>query len=581
MSQIVVKVPDIGDFKEVEIIEVLVQVGDFVHVEQSLITVESDKASMEIPSSHAGIIQEIKVKIGDKVSQETILLILNATDEVLNQSKQTITSQISSVFVDINATVDIECDIVVLGAGPGGYSAAFRAADLGMSTVLIERYSNLGGVCLNVGCIPSKTLLNITTIIDEVAAISSMGIAFSKPSIDIVKLQLYKNRIITTIANNLARMAKVRKINIVHGVGQFVGPNNIEVVVGNGSKKLIKFKQAIIATGSSPINLPCLLNDQVSRDRRILNSTGALELRQIPKRMLIVGGGIVGLEMATVYSTLGARIDVVETTKGLMLNFDRHMVNAWQDFNAWRFDHVMLQTKVVRFESLKEGVRTTFVSFSKNGHVDFSRIYDLILVSIGRSPNSKELALDKAGVIVKESGFISVDHQMRTNIPHIFVVGDLAGPPMLAHKAIHEAHIAAEVAAGQKSYFNVNVIPTVAYTNPEIAWVGLTEEEAQAQKIKIKKGYFPWSASGRAISNGCTEGFTTLLFNSDTNRIIGGGIFGAHASDMISEIALAIEMGADAIDISKTIHPHPTLGESISMAASVIHNSCTDLLPTY
>ncbi|MBB3211297.1 dihydrolipoamide dehydrogenase [Herbaspirillum sp. Sphag1AN] len=588
MSLVEVKVPDIGDFKEVEVIELLVKVGDTIVVDQSLITVESDKASMEIPSSTAGVVKELKIKVGDKVAEGSVVLLVEAAAgaavpvpasapapaAAVATPAPAAAPVVAPVAASFGGNADVECDMMVLGAGPGGYSAAFRAADLGLNTVLVERYSTLGGVCLNVGCIPSKALLHVAAVIDEAASMSHHGVTFGKPEIDIDKLRAYKEKVIGTMTTGLSGMAKARKVNVVQGVGQFVGSNHIEVTAADGSKKTIKFKQAIIAAGSSVVNLPF-----VPQDPRIVDSTGALQLRQVPKRMLVIGGGIIGLEMATVYSTLGARIDVVEMMDGLMQGADRDMVKVWQKFNEKRFDNIMLKTKTVAVEALPEGIKVSFESAEAGGKAPDPQLYDLVLVAVGRSPNGKKIAADKAGVTVTDRGFIPVDSQMRTNVPHIFAIGDLVGQPMLAHKAVHEAHVAAEAAAGQKSHFDASVIPSVAYTDPEVAWVGLTEDEAKAKGIKLEKGHFPWAASGRAVANARSEGFTKLLFDAETHRIVGGGIVGTHAGDMIGEIALAIEMGADAVDIGKTIHPHPTLGESIGMAAEVFEGVCTDLPP--
>ena len=583
MSMIEVKVPDIGDFKEVEVIEVLVKAGDTVAVEQSLVTVESDKASMEIPCSHAGVIKELKVKVGDKVSEGSLLLLLESSEgaaapapapAAATAPAQAPAPAAAPVAGSYGGKVDVECDMLVLGAGPGGYSAAFRSADLGMNTVLVEKYSTLGGVCLNVGCIPSKALLHVAAVIDETAAMAAHGVTFGKPQIDIDKLREYKEKVIKKMTGGLSGMAKARKVNVVQGVGQFVSPNHMEVTAADGSKKTVQFKQAIIAAGSAVVKLPF-----VPEDPRIVDSTGALELRQVPKKMLVIGGGIIGLEMATVYSTLGARIDVVEMMDGLMQGADRDLVKVWQKFNEKRFDKVMTKTKTVAVEALKEGIKVTFESADPSVAAPEPQLYDMVLVAVGRSPNGKKIAADKAGVAVTDRGFINVDSQMRTNVPHIFAIGDVVGQPMLAHKAVHEAHVAAEAAAGQKSFFDARVIPSVAYTDPEVAWVGMTEDEAKAKGIKLEKGLFPWMASGRATANGRDEGFTKLLFDAETHRIVGGGIVGTHAGDMIGEIALAIEMGADAVDIGKTIHPHPTLGESIGMAAEAFEGVCTDLPP--
>jgi dihydrolipoamide dehydrogenase len=581
-----VTVPDIGDFKEVEVIELMVKPGDTIKADQSLITVESDKASMEIPSSHAGIVKELKVKVGDKISEGSLLLVLEARGAAAPAQAKTTTPSAPAPAAAAPATIkgptpasftgkaDIDCDTLVLGSGPGGYSAAFRCADLGMSTVLVERYPTLGGVCLNVGCIPSKALLHIAAVIDEAAAMAAHGVSFGKPEIDIDKLRGYKDKVVGKMTGGLAGMARARKVNVVQGVGQFLSPYHMEVTAADGSKKTVQFKQAIIAAGSSVVNLPF-----VPQDPRIVDSTGALELRSVPKRMLVIGGGIIGLEMATVYSTLGARIDVVEMMDGLMQGADRDMVKVWQKFNEKRFDKVMLKTRTVAVEALKKGIRVSFESAEPGGAAPEPQIYDMVLVAVGRSPNGKKIGAEKAGVAVTDRGFINVDSQMRTNVPHIFAIGDVIGQPMLAHKAVHEGHVAAEAAGGQKSHFDATVIPSVAYTDPEVAWVGVTEDEAKAKGIKLEKGLFPWAASGRAVANGRDEGFTKLLFDADTHRIVGGGIVGTHAGDLISEIALAIEMGADAVDIGKTIHPHPTLSESVGMAAEVFEGVCTDLPP--
>ena len=617
MSTVEVKVPNIGDFKDVEIIELMVKPGDTIKVDQSLVTVESDKASMEIPSTHAGVVQELKVKVGDKVNEGSLLLMIEegaaapaadaapaAAEKPAESSKPD--AQIGAQAVAPTAAagptdsyapahkadaaapnavpapnaasysgqVDIECEMMVLGAGPGGYSAAFRSADLGMNTVLVEKYATLGGVCLNVGCIPSKALLHVAHIMDETAHMADLGVSFAKPDVDIDKLRAHKDKVIKTMTGGLAGMAKARKVNVVQGVGQFLSPNHIEVTAADGSKKVVKFAKAIIAAGSLVVKLPF-----VPEDPRIVDSTGALELRQVPKRMLVIGGGIIGLEMATVYSTLGARIDVVEMMDGLMQGADREAVKVWQKFNAHRFDNIMLKTKTVGVEALPEGIKVSFESAEEGVAAPEPQLYDMVLVAVGRSPNGKKIAADKAGVAVTDRGFIGVDGQMRTNVPHIFAIGDLVGQPMLAHKAVHEAHVAAEAAHGEKAYFDAKVIPSVAYTDPEVAWAGITEDEAKQKGIKVEKGHFPWAASGRAVANGRSEGFTKLLFDAETHRIIGGTIVGTNAGDMIGEIALAIEMGADGVDIGKTIHPHPTLGESIGMAAEAYEGVCTDLPP--
>ena len=569
-----IKVPDIGDFKEVGVIEVLVKPGDTVQKETSLITVESDKATMEIPSPAAGVVKEIKVKIGDKVAEGSLVLTL---DEAVAAEAQAPAPAVPAVPVapaaatlPAGAAADIECDVVVLGSGPGGYSAAFRAADLGKKVVLVERYATLGGVCLNVGCIPSKALLHVAAVMDEAQHMAEHGISFGKPAVDLAKLRGWKEKVVGKLTTGLAGMAKLRKVTVVQGTGSFADPNHLAVETKEG-RKLVRFISAIIAAGSQAAKLPFLPDDP-----RIIDSTGALELKSLPKRMLVVGGGIIGLEMGTVYSTLGARLDVVEMMDSLMLGPDRDLVAVWQKFNATRFDNIMLKTRTVKVEATPQGIKAWFEG---EGAPKEPQTYDLVLVSVGRTPNGKVIGADKAGVAVNERGFIPVDSQMRTNVPHIYAIGDIVGQPMLAHKAVHEGHVAAEAVAGEKSHFDARVIPGVAYTDPEVAWVGLTEDEARKQGVKVGVGKFPWAASGRAIANGRDEGFTKLIFDAETHRILGGGIVGTGAGDLISELALAIEMGADAVDIGKTIHPHPTLGESVGMAAELYEGVCTDMPP--
>jgi dihydrolipoamide dehydrogenase len=615
MSIIDIQVPDIGDFDEVTVIELMVKPGDSIKVEQSLITVESDKASMEIPSSAAGVVKEIKVKLGDKVKQGSVVITLEAAGasaaapataapaasvaavSVTNTpvvQVSTAQAAITSIASSYNGAVDMDCDLLVLGAGPGGYSAAFRAADLGLKVIIVERYATLGGVCLNVGCIPSKALLHVAAVMDEVSHMADLGVDFGKPVVNIDKLRGHKEKVIGKLTGGLAAMAKMRKVTTVRGYGAFVSANHVEVEETSGtaqektgSKKIIQFKNCIIAAGSQAVRLPFM-----PEDPRVVDSTGALELKEVPKRMLILGGGIIGLEMGTVYSTLGARLDVVEMLDGLMQGADRDLVKVWQKMNAHRFDNIMLKTKTVGAKATAKGIEVTFAAAEEGGTAPAPQTYDLVLQAVGRTPNGKKIAADKAGVAVTDRGFINVDIQMRTNVPHIFAIGDIVGQPMLAHKAVHEAHVAAEVIAGEQqgnkelaaAAFNARVIPSVAYTDPEVAWVGLTEDQAKAQGIKVKKGLFPWTASGRAIANGRDEGFTKLLFDDSDEahghgKILGGGMVGTHAGDMIGEIALAIEMGADAVDIGKTIHPHPTLGESIGMAAEIAHGSCTDVPP--
>ncbi|CAG4885995.1 dihydrolipoyl dehydrogenase [Paraburkholderia gardini] len=593
MSLVEVKVPDIGDFKDVDVIEVNIKPGDTIEVEQALMTLESDKASIEVPSDAAGTVKEVKVKAGDKVSQGTVIAIVESAGAGTADAPKAVTKEPEKTGApapgaaapaeaakqpaaaapqagSFSGSADIECDMLVLGSGPGGYSAAFRSADLGMKTVLVERYATLGGVCLNVGCIPSKALLHTALVIDEAEALGSHGITFGKPQIDLDKLRDFKSGVVKKLTGGLAGMAKMRKVEVVTGTGAFVGPNHMEVQT-EGGKKVVKFKQAIIAAGSEAVKLPF-----IPEDPRVVDSTGALELRQIPQRMLVVGGGIIGLEMATVYATLGAQIDVVEMLDGLMAGADRDLVKVWEKYNSKRFANVMLKTKTTKAEAKDDGI---YVSFEGEKAPAEAQRYDLVLVAVGRSPNGKKIGADKAGVAVTDRGFIDVDKQMRTNVPHIFAIGDIVGQPMLAHKAVHEAHVAAEVAHGEKAYFDALQIPSVAYTDPEVAWAGKTEDQLKAEGIKYGKAVFPWAASGRAIANGRDEGFTKLLFDEETHRVIGGGIVGLNAGDLISEVCLAVEMGADATDIGKTIHPHPTLGESIGMAAELYEGVCTDLPP--
>ena len=587
MSTIEIKVPDIGDFHDVPVIEVLMKVGDRVEKEQSLLTLESDKATMEVPSDQQGEIKSVNVKVGDKVSQGMVIATIevSATATPAKASApasptpaSTVTAAPAPVAGSYGGQVHHECEMLVLGAGPGGYSAAFRSADLGMNTIIVERYATLGGVCLNVGCIPSKALLHTAAIMDEVKAMAAHGITYGEPKIEIDRLRAYKESVIGKLTGGLAGMAKARKVKTVRGIGKFLDANHVEVDVtegagknATGKKEVIRFQKAIIAAGSQAVMLPFL-----PKDPRIVDSTGALKLEKVPKRMLVIGGGIIGLEMATVYSTLGSKIDIAEMMDGLMAGADRDLEKVWEKVNAPRFDKILLKTRATKAEAKPDGIHVTFEGEQAPSN---PQIYDLVLVAVGRTPNGKKLDADKAGIAVDDRGFIPVDAQLRTNVANIFAIGDIVGQPMLAHKAVHEAHVAAEVAAGQKSYFDAKQIPSVAYTDPEVAWAGLTEEQCKAKNIAYEKGLFPWAASGRAIANGRDEGFTKLLFDKETHRIIGGGIVGTHAGDLIGEVCLAIEMGADAIDIGKTIHPHPTLGESIGMAAEVAHGSCTDLPP--
>jgi dihydrolipoamide dehydrogenase len=602
MATIEVKVPDIGDFKDVPVIEVFVKPGDTVAAEDSLVTLESDKATMDVPSPAAGIVKEIQVKVGDKVSEGSRIVVLEsaaaavapspasggrsgaaptaaaAAPAAKPPSSAAVAAPTPGAAPAYTGKVDVECRMLVLGAGPGGYSAAFRAADLGMKTVLVERYAQLGGVCLNVGCIPSKALLHIAAVMDETKVLAEHGIAFGAPQVDLDKLRGWKDKVVGKLTGGLTGMAKSRKVEVVRGVGQFLDPHHVEVEVTDGAgqaktgaKKVVKFEQAIIAAGSQVVRLPFIPDDP-----RVLDSTGALELASIPKRLLVIGGGIIGLEMGTVYSTLGSRLDVVEMLPGLMPGADRDLVRVWEKFNKPRFDRVMLGTKTTAVVAKPDAL---WVSFEGPNAPKEPQPYDAVLMSVGRAPNGKKISADKAGVAVTDRGFIPVDGQMRTNVAHIFAIGDVVGQPMLAHKATHEGHVAAEAAAGEKSFFDARVIPSVAYTDPEIAWVGITEDDAKEKGIKLEKGLFPWAASGRAIANGRDEGATKLLFDATTHRIVGGGIVGTHAGDLIAELALAIEMGADAVDIGRTIHPHPTLSESIGLAAEAFEGVCTDLPP--
>ncbi|SUX28714.1 dihydrolipoyl dehydrogenase [Chromobacterium vaccinii] len=595
MSNLIeLKVPDIGGHNNVDVIEVFVKPGDVIEKEASLITLETDKATMEVPAEAAGTVKEVRVAVGGKVSEGDVVVILEAagaaaaapaapkpveTTGVASATTQAgFAPQAAPVAASHSGGADVECDVMVLGGGPGGYSAAFRAADLGLKVVIVERYATLGGVCLNVGCIPSKALLHNAAVIDEVSHLAANGIKFGKPEVDIDMLRGYKEKVIAKLTGGLGGMAKARKVEIVRGNGHFIDPHHIEVSVTtgkgreeSGEKKIVKFKNAIIAAGSRVVKLPFIPNDP-----RVVDSTGALELKGVADRMLIIGGGIIGLEMGTVYSTLGARLDVVEMLDGLMQGADRDLVKVWQKWNAHRFDNIMLNTKTVAVEPKEDGV---WVTFEGEQAPKEAQRYDLVLYATGRAPNGKLIGAENAGIAVTDRGFIQVDKQQRTNVPHIFAIGDIVGQPMLAHKGVHEGHVAAENCAGQKSYFDARVIPGVAYTDPEVAWVGVTEDEAKKQGLKIEKGVFPWAASGRAIANGRDEGFTKLIFDAESHQIIGGGIVGPHAGDMIGEVCLAIEMGCDATDIGKTIHPHPTMGESIGMAAEVAHGTCTDLPP--
>ena len=577
MSDLIeVLVPDIGNFDSVDVIEVLVKVGDLIAKEDSLITVESDKASMDIPASQAGVVKEVKVKVGDKIAKGSLILVLEAdaastvkTDVIKTAALESPPVLTSSPAV-ASSHNDISTQVVVLGSGPGGYTAAFRAADLGLKVVLIERYATLGGVCLNVGCIPSKALLHTAKVITEEEETAAHGVSFSKPTIDLAALKNWKNNdVVAKLTGGLAAMAKQREVTTIVGVGKFTSPNQIAVTAVDGKVTTIGFEHAIIAAGSQATKFPGAPDDD-----RIMDSTGALKLDDIPKRLLVIGGGIIGLEMGTVYDALGSQVSVVEFMDGLITGCDRDLVRPLHKRMDARFQSIMLSTKVTKIEAKTDGVHVSFEGVEAPKE---SQVYDRVLVSIGRKPNGNNIGAELAGVAVDERGFIAVDKQMRTNVSHIFAIGDIVGQPMLAHKATHEGKVAAEVIAGHKVEFVASVIPNVAYTDPEIAWVGLTETEAKSKNIDIDKASFPWAASGRALANGRTDGTTKLIFDKITHRIIGAGIVGVNAGELLAEAVLAIEMGADAHDLGLTIHAHPTLSETICFAAEMKEGTITDL----
>lgn len=581
-----IRTPDLGSDDAFPVVELLATVGDELQIDDPIVLLESDKATMEVPATIAGKLTEITVAVGDKIKSDDVVAIMAATvgnDPTVNppiekpaaatedrdDSHTAEALETTSAPQDIKQIdADIHCQMLVLGSGPGGYSAAFRAADLGMDTVLVEKYDTLGGVCLNVGCIPSKSLLHTAQVIENANEMSAHGVTFGKPEIDIDKIREHKDNVVTKLTQGIAGMAKMRNVNVVQGYGQFSSANTMRVEK-DGKTQTIAFEYAIIACGSRVIQLPFMPDDE-----RILDSTSALALTEIPKHLLVIGGGIIGMEMATVYSTLGAKISVVELSPSLMPGADTDLVKTWTKANKHRFEELLLETKVVAAEATDSGIKVTF-----EGKSNDTKTYDKVLMAVGRAPNGRLIAADQAGVNVDERGFIAVDSQMRTNVPHIFAIGDVVGQPMLAHKAVHEAHVAAEAASGQKSYFDARVIPSVAYTFPEIAFAGLTESEAKNKGIAYKTSIFPWAASGKAIANDADNGFVKLLFDPDTDRVLGGGIVGLNAGDLIAEICLAVEMGADATDIGKTIHPHPTLSESVGMAAEAYHGHCTDLPP--
>ncbi|MBK0027755.1 dihydrolipoyl dehydrogenase [Stenotrophomonas sp. S48] len=596
MATIEVKVPDIGDYSDVPVIEVLVAVGDTVKKDQGLVTLESDKATLEVPSSAAGVVKEIKVKLGYTLSEGAVVVLLDAEGAAEAPAKAAAPAPAAAApaskppvtpshrapaepaapkpALSSGKPADIECEMVVLGSGPGGYTAAFRAADVGLDTVLVERYASLGGVCLNVGCIPSKALLHAAAVIDEVAHAGDFGVEFGKPTITLDKLRQYKEKVVNQLTKGLAGMAKQRKVRSVQGVGKFVSANELEITAVDGSTQLLRFQKCIIAAGSQAVKLPNFPWD----DKRVMDSTDALELAEVPGSLLVVGGGIIGLEMATVYGALGSKVTVVEFMDQLMPGADKDLVKPLADRLKKQGIEVHLKTKASGVTADAKGITVTFEAAEEGQAPALAQgTFDRVLVAVGRSPNGKKIDAEKAGVQVTERGFIPVDRQMRTNVPHIFAIGDIVGNPMLAHKATHEGKLAAEVAAGHKKEWVARVIPSVAYTNPEIAWVGVTETEAKAKGLKVGVAKFPWAASGRAIGIGRTEGFTKLIFDEETHRIIGGAIVGVHAGDLLAEIGLAIEMGAEAEDIGHTIHAHPTLSESVAMASEIYDGTITDL----
>jgi dihydrolipoamide dehydrogenase len=601
-----VRVPDLGDFKDVEVIDVLVKAGDRVALETPLITLETEKATMDVPSSVAGVVQSIAIKKGDRVSKGSLVLTLEAAGAApgsqdppasakqaanpgaaaatpveskapakssVRQDKPAPTGRAADAKGGVQPTTGRESssagaydfDVVVLGAGPGGYTAAFRAADLGMKVALIERWPQLGGVCLNVGCIPSKALLHAARVLEEAKEMETAGIRFGQPEIDTGKLREWKNKVVGRLTGGLATLAKQRKVEVIRGTGKFVSPHEIDVL-GESSRR-VSFAHCIIAAGSESVRLPGLPDDP-----RIIDSTAALEL-ELPKRLLVIGGGIIGLEMATVYEALGVKVSVVELTDGLMPGCDRDLVRPLEKRIAKRYERILLETKVSRIEAVPEGLRVTF----EGEQAVEPQLYDKVLVAVGRSPNGHNINAQAAGVVVTERGFIPADKQMRTNVPHIFAIGDVAGPPMLAHKATHEGKVAAEVAHGEKRAFDARVIPSVAYTDPEVAWTGVTETEAKAKGIPYEKATFPWAASGRSLALGRDEGLTKLLFDPSTHRLIGAGMVGPNAGELIAEVGLAIEMGSDAADIGMTVHAHPTLSETIAFAAEAYDGTLTDL----
>jgi dihydrolipoamide dehydrogenase len=601
MAAIEIKVPDIGDFKDVPVIEVLVKPGDAVKKEDSLVTLESDKATMEVPSTHAGVVKEVRVKLGDKVSQGTLIAVLDAegaekaapapaatapaalapekaakpaayAPPPAATSGQSVRQALNSTLASLDS--DIHAEVLVLGAGPGGYTAAFRAADLGKKVVLVERYATLGGVCLNVGCIPSKALLHAARVIADAEEMGHFGIAFGKPATDLDKLRAWKESVVAKLTKGLAGLAKARKVTVIEGSARFASPQTLEVQTKEG-RKVVSFDNCIIAAGSQSSRIPGFPYD----DPRLMDSTGALELKDVPKRLLIIGGGIIGLEMATVYDALGSKVSVVEFMDRLIPGADPDIVKPLARRIEKRYEKIMLGTKVARIEALPEGLRAHFEA-ADGGAGPAPETYDRVLLAVGRRPNGASIGADKAGVTVNERGWIPVDRQMRTNVPHIFAIGDIVGEPMLAHKATHEGKLAAEVIAGMDHHqWEAKTIPSVAYTDPEVAWMGLSEPEAKAQGVEYEKAVFPWAASGRALGMGREEGLTKILYAKGTRRILGAGIVGVNAGELIAETVLALEMGADAEDIGLTIHPHPTLSETVFFTAEIAEGSITDMMP--
>jgi dihydrolipoamide dehydrogenase len=580
-SVIEVKVPDIGDFKDIPVIEVLVKAGERVEKESALITLESDKATMEVPSPEAGLVKDLKVKVGDRVSEGTMILLLEADGAAAPATIARAEVPVKAPSPPAPAAPaapavsqpavekgDYHAEVLVLGSGPGGYTAAFRAADLGKKVVLVERYTSLGGVCLNVGCIPSKALLHAAKVLSEAEEMSHFGLQFVRPQVELDKLRSWKDSVVGRLTKGLSGLAKQRKVQVVQGTGRFTGPHMLEVQSAEGAKR-VSFDCAIIAAGSQSARIPGFPYD----DPRLMDSTGALELRDIPGRLLVIGGGIIGLEMATVYDALGSKVSVVEMLDGLMPGADRDIVKPLQRRIEKRYEAILLKTKVVKLESLPEGLRAIF----EGEGAPAPQVYDRVLLSVGRRPNGKAIDAQAAGVQVNERGYIAVNNQMRTNVPHIYAIGDIVGEPMLAHKATHEGKLAAEVIAGHKGAFDARTIPSVAYTDPEVAWMGLTETAAKAQGIEFEKAVFPWAASGRALATARDEGMTKLLFDKATHRLLGAGIVGPNAGELISETVLALEMGADAQDIGLTIHPHPTLSETVFFSAEIADGSITDL----